>query len=461
MTSIIINPNSRKKIIWDVLVLAITIFATVYIPFAIVSDISNSGLYKIVSVVITLIFFLDILVAFHTGFYEQREFISGKKRIRKRYLKRGFVIDLISVFPLFFILTLVLTPENQHVAEYFSLLRLLKLFRVKKTISRIRNNKHINPGLIRMSLLSFWILLSAHLISCAWIAVWDDPALLNPLNSSHPYLRAFYWTMTTLTTIGYGDITPNTSLETFFVIIVELIGAGMYGFIIGNIANIIANIDVAKSQYQEKMEKVTTFLRYKHIPLDLKTKIIDYYDYLWESRRGYDEATILEDLPKPLQTSVALFLNQSIIQKVPIFEGASEEFIKEIILNLKPVVFTPGDYIVVKGEVGYEMFFISSGIVDVVSEDGSLVYATLGPGSFFGEIALLLSVPRNASIKARGYCDCYSLDKETFDLVLVRFPRFAKRIREMAEKRQEETEQKQLKRQEVAEKLRSKSEENE
>ncbi len=455
----IINPNSRKKVVWDVLVLVLTIFATVYIPFAIVSGISGSKLFQVLNLLISIIFFLDILVEFRTGFYEQREFITGKNRIIKNYLKHRFALDLIAILPIASISTLFLSYENRHFAVYFTLLRLVKLFRVKKTISRIRNNKHINPSFIRMGLLSFWILISAHLISCAWMAVWDDPALLNPINAAHPYLRAFYWTMTTLTTIGYGDITPNTSLETLFVIIVELIGAGMYGFIIGNIANIIANIDVAKSQYQEKMEKVTTFLRYKNIPLDLKTKIIDYYDYLWESRRGYNEASILEDLPKPLQTSVALFLNQSIIQKVPIFQGASEEFIKEIILNLKPVVFTPGDYIVVKGEIGYEMYFISKGLVDVVSEDDSLVYATLGTGSFFGEIALLLSVPRNASIKAREYCDCYSLDKETFERVLIRFPRFAKRIREMAEKRQEETAQKQSKRKEVAEKLRNKAEE--
>ncbi|MDC7232434.1 MAG: cyclic nucleotide-binding domain-containing protein, partial [Spirochaetales bacterium] len=96
-------------------------------------------------------------------------------------------------------------------------------------------------------------------------------------------------------------------------------------------------------------------------------------------------------------------------------------------------------------EIGYEMYFISRGSVDVVSEDESIVYATLGAGSFFGEIALLLSAPRNATIKAKEYCDCYSLNKETFDQILARFPRFAERISDMAEKRRAETEEKQKK----------------
>ncbi len=451
MTDTIIHPDSKKKILWDVFTLLVTVFLTVYIPFAIVSRSSDSAMFSIVSALISLIFLLDIFIELHTGFYEQRELVTNRKRIRKRYYRQGLVPDVLAVLPLFLVLSLLLPEESRYLAKYFALLRLVKLLRIKRAINRIRNNKHINPSFIRMGLLIFWIFISAHLISCAWMAIWVNPSALNPLNASSPYLRAFYWTMTTVTTIGYGDITPSTPLETLFVIIVELIGAGMYGFIIGNIANIIANIDIAKSQYREKMEKVTTFMRYKNIPMDLKAKITDYYDYLWESRRGYDEASILEDLPKPLQTSVSLFLNQGIIQKVPIFQGASDEFIKEIILNLRPVVFTPGDYVVIKGEIGYEMYFISRGTVDVVSEDESVIYATLGTGSFFGEIALLLSAPRNATIKARDYCDCYSLDKDTFDHILVRFPRFAERIREMAEKRQEETAQRQSKREKAAE----------
>lgn len=262
------------------------------------------------------------------------------------------------------------------------------------------------------------------------------------LNDIELYVRAFYWTVTTLTTIGYGDITPDGMGQTLFVIVTELIGAGMYGFIIGNIANIIANLDIAKTQHQEKLEKVSTFLRYKSIPSDLEDKILDYYNYIWENRRGYDESTILADLPRPLQSSVSLYLNKELIEKVPLFKGASAEFVKDVILHLEPVVFTPGDHVMIKGEIGYEMYFISKGTVDVVSEDEKQVYATLGSGAFFGEIALLLSAPRNATIKAKEFCECYSLNKTTFETILTRFPDFEKNIRDMAESRSRETKEK-------------------
>ncbi|MDA3959123.1 ion transporter [Oceanispirochaeta sp.] len=440
-----IHPDTHQKISWDIFILILTIAITIIIPLIMVYQLPLNGLLLIFDFCISMIFIADILIESHTAYFEQRELIRHKESIFKNYLKKAFPIDLLAAFPFFMILSLFPSPLMLQIAFLSNILRLAKLLRIGRTIGRIRNSKRLNPSFIRMSLLIFWILIAAHLISCAWMSIWENPGALNPLNAESMYLRSFYWTVTTLTTIGYGDISPSTNLETIFVIIIELIGAGMYGFIIGNIANIIANIDIAKSQYQEKMEKVTTFLRYKNIPHDLKNKIGDYYDYLWDSRRGYDESSILQDLPKPLKTSVSLFLNRGIIQKVPIFQGANEEFIKEIILNLQPVIFTPGDSVVIKGEIGYEMYFISRGSVDVVSEDESVVYATLGSGSFFGEIALLLSAPRNATIKAKDYCDCYSLDKDTFDQILVRFPEFAVKIREMAEKRRAETEEKQKK----------------
>ena len=440
----ILNPNSRNKLLWDTGILLLTIAITIVIPLITVFRIPMTGWLLFFDFFISMIFIVDIYLESHTGFFEQREFINDKETVFKAYRKREMPLDIMAALPLYMILTLINHPLILEIALYLNLLRLVKLFRIRRMISRIRNNKRLNPSFIRMALLIFWILIAAHLISCGWIFMSGG---LGDSEMFNRYIVAFYWTVTTLTTIGYGDVTPDTTqnAQVIYIVIIELIGAGMYGFIIGNIANIIANIDVAKSQYQEKMEKVTTFMKYKHIPSDLKDKISDYYEYLWESRRGYDESTILGDLPKPLQTSVSLFLNREIIQKVPLFQGTSEEFIKDIILNLEPVVFTPGDYVVIKGEIGYEMYFISRGSVDVVSEDEKIVYATLGAGSFFGEIALLFSAPRNATIKAREYCDCYSLNKETFDQILSRFPEFARKISEQAEQRQAETERKQKK----------------
>jgi voltage-gated potassium channel len=107
---------------------------------------------------------------------------------------------------------------------------------------------------------------------------------------------------------------------------------------------------------------------------------------------------------------------------------------------MTPIVYTPGDTIVKAGELGFDMYFISKGSVDVLSADELTHYATLTDGQFFGEIALLLSTPRTATIRAREYCDLYRLNKETFDRILNRYPGFKKNIEELAEKRRREVE---------------------
>ncbi len=430
----IIEPDSKVRKNWDMVVLVVTVYSAFITPLIIVFRIFG-GLFDFLSITfVTLVFTFDIFMNFNTAVQGKGKLIYDRDRIKESYLKGWFFVDAAAAFPIPLLGLLFPGAGTAGLFRVLRLNRLLKLLRISRSLKRL-SGPRMNPAIFRLVLLVFWIMMAAHTIACGWIIMTGNPEGLSPLEL---YINAFYWTTTTLTTIGYGDITPSGMMQTVYVIIIEIIGAGMYGLIIGNIANLIANIDVAKAQHREKMEKLNTFLRYRNIPLDLSRKINDYFEYLWQTRRGYEESDVLKELPPSLKTWVALYLNKEVIEKVPIFEGASQEFIKETILNLRPVVFTPGDYIVTAGEVGYDMFFISKGTVDVVSADGTTTYATLSEGQFFGEIALLLSMPRTASIIARDYCDLYRLDKETFDRILARYPDFAATIRELAEKRREE-----------------------
>lgn len=433
---IMIQPENKLKQGWDVIVLAAAISAAIVTPLSIIFHLTSFTLLNFFNGLFTMLFLVDIAVSFNTTFSLHGKIINDRKIITRKYLCGWFWPDVIAALPvgLLFFISGLLTAGGP-----LQLLRLNLLFKLPKASRTLRmaGGAGINPAILRLVLLVFWIFLAAHFISCSWILVSGNPDGLDPVSR---YIRSFYWTITTLTTVGYGDITPSGNTQTLFVVLIQLLGAGMYGLIIGNIANLLAHIDVAKSQYKEKLEKINTFLKYRNIPLSMQKKINNYYSYLWESRRGYDESSVLQDLPDHLKVSVSLYLNKEIIEKVPIFEGANEDFIKEIILNLTSMVFTPGDSIVKAGEVGFNMYFISKGSVDVMSADEKIHYATLGSGNFFGEIALLLSMPRTATIKAREYCDLYRLDKETFDRVLSRYPEFAETITEMAEKRRGEIE---------------------
>ena len=434
----IIYPDSKFKIFWEVYILLVTVAVTIVAPLVLIFNIEMTAFLVFFDFLVTLSFACDIIIQFNTAYKSHLDLVTDRKAIAKHYLKGWFFFDLVATLPFSWFFYSRYSRLNK-VLRFFRLARLFKLFGSSKTLNRARKLSFVNPSIMRLFILVFWILIVGHLVACGWIFIGGVGTYSSTYTSNADvYLEAFYWTITTLTTIGYGDITPSTPVQFIYVIFVMLLGAAIYGFIIGNIANIIANIDVAKSQFREKMENIDTFLKYRDIPGDLQKRIHDYYDYLWDSRRGYEESKLLEDLPTSLKTQVAFFLNRDIIEKVPLFKNASKEFVRDIILNLKPVIYTPGDSVVTFGEIGYEMYFISRGEVDVTNEDGSITYATLTSGQFFGEIALLLSTPRTATVKARDYCDLYILDKDTFSNILQRYPRFAKTVEELSDERRKE-----------------------
>ncbi|MEO6048302.1 MAG: cyclic nucleotide-binding domain-containing protein [Candidatus Kapaibacterium sp.] len=316
------------------------------------------------------------------------------------------------------------------------LLRLLKLPRAAQFMSALRQRGAYNANKLRLLFFPYWLGICAHWIACGWIAL----RTADDSDSFSRYFHAIYWCVTTLTTVGYGDVTPANNWQRMYAMIVMIIGVGVYGYVIGNIASLLANIDPARTKYMETMERLTAFMRYRHIPHDLQNRIRDYYNYLWEKRLGYDESEILDTLPSSLGIEVSMFLKRDIIERVPMFKGASQEFIREIALRMRPMIFTPNDYVFHAGEPGREMYFISQGVLDVVSADGTDVYSTLTDGDFFGEIALLLGQPRTASIRAVTYCDLYRLDKEMFERVLADYPDIAEHIGRMTKERRENDE---------------------
>jgi voltage-gated potassium channel len=260
------------------------------------------------------------------------------------------------------------------------------------------------------------------------------------LGSNGTYLNALYWCITTLTTVGYGDVTPATPNQTIYTMVVMLLGVGVYGYIIGNVANLLARMDMAKTQYTASLDRLASFFRYRRVPAPLQHHIFAYYRYLWENRMGYDESSVLDDLPPTLRRELSLVLKSDLVKKVSFLRDAPQELVQDLCVKMRAVVYTPGDVIVRAGDFGRHVYFVSRGSVEVVTPDGETVLRTLSDGDFFGELALLHRQPRTATVRAVGYCDLYILDKETFERTLALYPDFAESVQRISEERTVPTE---------------------
>ena len=322
-----------------------------------------------------------------------------------------------------------------RVPQFLGLIRLVKLGRIAQMMNQWRHEAIHSTVALRLALFAFWLGLLAHWISCGWLALLGLDLKQTELTN---YIRSLYWCVTTMATVGYGDISPDkdNNAQMLYATGVMILGAGVYGYVIANVASILSNIDPARVRYRETIERLSVFMRYRDIPPELQKRIIDYNAYLWEKRLGYDEESAIAGLPPTLRAEVSLHLNREIIEKVPLFRGASEEFVRAVALEMRPVIFMPGDWIMRAGETGNEMYFISRGAIEILTADGKTVLAKLGSGAFFGEMALLLNQPRSASARAAEYCDLYVLEKATFQHILGRFPDFARHVEEVAAQRQ-------------------------
>ncbi len=433
----IIHPESKLKEFWDLYMLVLTVACALIIPLQIALHVPFHSSLLWFESLLSISFGIDIVLHFFTGFRFENRIILDPRRIAVHYLRSWFILDLIAALPFFLIHGTDAAEATQllRVIRFLQIHRLLKLLRVNEVFSQFQRKHALNPGLFRLGYFVLLISLITHMLACGWILLDGITDETDPVTI---YIKALYFTVTTLASVGYGDITPHNNIQRIFALGLMMIGVGSYGFVIGNMASFLANRDIVRANYFKKLEEVTAFLRYRAIPSDLRSQILAYYDHVWESRMGQDEAELLSDLPQSLRVDIALAMRKDLIQKVPFFREASEDLLRDIVMALRPAAYIPGSFIIREGEMGDCMYIVSSGIVEIVSRDGSQVFTELTEGSFLGEMALIYKTERTASARARGYCDLYVLKKRDFDFILSRYPAFASHIMKVAEERRRE-----------------------
>jgi hypothetical protein len=91
------------------------------------------------------------------------------------------------------------------------------------------------------------------------------------------YVAAFYWSFQTLTTVGYGDIAPQTPLEQIYSMIWMFFGIGFFSFTLGNLSAIISSIDKKSAEYNKLVNQFNDFAFKVKLPIEIRNKVHNYY----------------------------------------------------------------------------------------------------------------------------------------------------------------------------------------
>jgi voltage-gated potassium channel len=278
-----------------------------------------------------------------------------------------------------------------------------------------------HPALGRLITLAVVLPLALHWTATGWIMLGADAEVYGV---GLRYVRAMYWAITTTATVGYGDIVPRTAPQMLYACCVMVAGVGLFGFVLGNVASLLSRLDTARLHHEGQRERLEEFMRYHRVPVAVRQRVRDYFRCLWESRRGYDAAKVLVDLPPMLRADLLLCVNRDIIQKVPLLKDAGPNLVRDLVIELTPRVALPGEEVFRQGMPADGLYFILSGEVEILNAEGEPV-ARLQEGGHFGEMALLTRRPRSATARASSHCCLFLLRRDAFDDVVGRYPDFA------------------------------------
>src|SRR5277367_6133472 len=278
-------------------------------------------------------------------------------------LSAGGIFDLFGALP--GVLDVVFSPKY---ASLYGFIWVFKPVRYAPGLASLqRVISHARHALLSV-LLGFGIVLLAA-ASLAYLLERDaQPELFGSIP------LALWWAIVTLTTTGYGDVTPITPLGRILAGFVMVAGILVFALWAGILA----------TGYAEELRR-REFLR------------------TWD-----------------------------LVAKVPFFSNVGASIIADVARLLRPRDYPARAVIMRRGEPGDCMYFIASGEVEVRLRPGTV---RLGAGEFVGEIALLTGEPRNATIVAVEPCTLLTLDVVDFRQLLGRQPDLARVVSEEAERR--------------------------
>ena len=352
---------------------------------------------------IDLCFLFDVLLNFRTTYVDDvvhRE-VTDASRIARRYLSTWCAIDVFSSVPFdwFFPQLFAGLGGLTRMSKLLKVARVLKVFKLLQLTSKDNAFTEIFEEMLYTSDMADYLTLLkltlattfvGHIMGCLWAAVargsrtsWqfgyfdgDDDGdgdgygynvVDDRWHSWRAYLACFYWAMTTITTVGYGDICPDSDSERVYAILAMVIGGAFYGYIIGNISSNVTATDANSRAYYEKMDLIHTYMTIRRFPRKLRRKVHRHFKKYFEERTALDETAILNDLAPGLRQEVGKFLLRDTVRGHFFYQYLPRGMLSKLVPLLKPCTGEIGRALVSEGAVGTAMWILEAGACDVCS----------------------------------------------------------------------------------------------
>ena len=176
--------------------------------------------------------------------------------------------------------------EAFRMVKLLKLIKLMRVFRLGRLVGKLQERYQIKHGTIMIVKFAFIIIFAAHWLGMiyffatriqpaddtghTWLTAYLSDTGVDIINRSklEQYVAALYWALTTMSTIGYGDIIPKTLLERCLTIVCMIIGAFTFAYGLTNVCTLLFNHDSYKVQFESMTDEVTE-ISDRHLTLTL------------------------------------------------------------------------------------------------------------------------------------------------------------------------------------------------
>ncbi|XP_053326715.1 potassium voltage-gated channel subfamily H member 8-like [Spea bombifrons] len=455
---------------WDWLILLATFYVAVTVPFNVCftitrdDSISSRSPPSVSDIFVEILFMLDILLNFRTTYVSKSgQVVYDPRSICVHYATTWFFVDLIAALP--FDLLYAFSVNVYFGVHLLKTVRLLRLLRLLQKLDR-----YSQYSAVVLTLLMSMFALLAHWMACVWYFIGQREIEVNdigwlhefskrlgvpyshgekhqgnsslltngthggnmseliggpPLRSS--YITSLYFALSSLTSVGFGNVSANTDAEKIFSICTMLIGALMHAVVFGNVTAIIQRMYSRRSLYHTRTKDLKDFIRVHRMPKQLKQRMLECFQTTWSVNNGIDANELLRDFPDELRADIAMHLNKEILQ-LPIFESASRGCLRSLSLSIKTSFCAPGEYLIRQGDALQAIYFVCSGSMEVLKDN--TVLAILGKGDLIGSDNLDKHqvIKTNANVKALTYCDLQYISLKGLREVLDLYPEYSQKF---------------------------------
>uniref|UniRef100_A0A7S3FW38 Cyclic nucleotide-binding domain-containing protein n=1 Tax=Strombidium rassoulzadegani TaxID=1082188 RepID=A0A7S3FW38_9SPIT len=506
---IIISISNPVYQAWKIVVVMICIFSSYMYALIAAFGIPEKGsTMSNLDIIFEVIFSLDIIVQFLLEFKPEDQYnkVRDLTEIAKRYLKTRFIWDIIPLIPfktffaeapqskLSYVVKIIRIMKGYHLLSPNTFMRQVKMVfnsrleRIIKNDPQLAEDMHIdNNNIMHILMISYFfktfklviiILTVSYFMGMFWYVYCDLTLIENPVDQDVGFKKHFelekytdnenaiimtYYAFTTLSTVGFGDYHPRSNAERGICAFILLIGVAIFSYIMGNFIEILISIQDLNNDFDEgeSLSKwfglIKRFNSSRSIPLDLKLKIEEYFDYRWINDKNQAVSTeedikLLNQLPPSVQRKIySDFLFEQFIKNFKKFfdfpkenPNKNEEDIKidyafytwndvqyqnfmiNILKSLEPRQFGRREVIYVELDEVNEILFIEKGQYDIGYEVNKTekFKLRLGSNTVIGAFNICFNKRQIFIHRTHTYCSGYSIRKSKWKQIMDESPEF-------------------------------------